>query len=548
MIRIDNVSKRFDGVVAVDGCSFTIPEGSITGLIGPNGAGKTTLFNIIAGTFRPTEGRIYLDGEDVTGLPAHRLFHRGLVRTFQIPREFARMTVLENLLVVPPGQVGENLVTSWIAWGRVKRQEAELRGRAEEVLDFLNLGHVRDELAGNLSGGQKKLLELGRTMMTDARVVLLDEPGAGVNRTLLAELAESIRRLNRERGYTFCIIEHDMDLIAELCDPVGGNGAGHRADAGPDGGGPRGRTGARGLSGPAGRGDRRRGGAGMSVLDMRDVYGGYGGADILNGVSMRVDKGEVVVIVGPNGAGKSTAMKAVFGLVKVRKGSILVGDTDVAGLRADQIVRHGVGYVPQTANVFPSLTVQENLELGAYVRKDDWSGQLRRIYELFPPAEGEAPPAGRHAVRRPAPDGRHGAGADAGGRSSSCWTSRRPACRQKFIGQIFEIVKQINSLGISILMVEQNAKAGARNCPSRLCAFARRQPVRGYRRQPAGQPRGGRKCSSAADRQAGKTTTDGNPAARHLRHRAGQHHHAGGRSACRWCSASCASPISPMAT
>lgn len=220
MIRIDNVSKRFDGVVAVDGCSFTIPEGSITGLIGPNGAGKTTLFNIIAGTFRPTEGRIYLDGEDVTGLPAHRLFHRGLVRTFQIPREFARMTVLENLLVVPPGQVGENLVTSWIAWGRVKRQEAELRGRAEEVLDFLNLGHVRDELAGNLSGGQKKLLELGRTMMTDARVVLLDEPGAGVNRTLLAELAESIRRLNRERGYTFCIIEHDMDLIAELCDPV----------------------------------------------------------------------------------------------------------------------------------------------------------------------------------------------------------------------------------------------------------------------------------------------------------------------------------------
>jgi len=220
LIRIDNVSKRFDGVVAVDGCSFTIPEGSITGLIGPNGAGKTTLFNIIAGTFRPTEGRIYLDGEDVTGLPAHRLFHRGLVRTFQIPREFARMTVLENLLVVPPGQVGENLVTSWIAWGRVKRQEAELRGRAEEVLDFLNLGHVRDELAGNLSGGQKKLLELGRTMMTDARVVLLDEPGAGVNRTLLAELAESIRRLNRERGYTFCIIEHDMDLIAELCDPV----------------------------------------------------------------------------------------------------------------------------------------------------------------------------------------------------------------------------------------------------------------------------------------------------------------------------------------
>jgi branched-chain amino acid transport system ATP-binding protein len=220
VIRIDNVSKRFDGVVAVDECSFEVAAGSITGLIGPNGAGKTTLFNMIAGALPPSEGRIFLDDEDVTGLPAHALFHRGLVRTFQIPREFGRMTVLENLMVVPPAQIGEGLVASWLAWGKVKRQEAALRARAEEVLDFLNLGHVRDALAGTLSGGQKKLLELGRTMMTDARVVLLDEPGAGVNRTLLGELAEFITKLNRERGYTLCIIEHDMDLVSRLCDPV----------------------------------------------------------------------------------------------------------------------------------------------------------------------------------------------------------------------------------------------------------------------------------------------------------------------------------------
>jgi branched-chain amino acid transport system ATP-binding protein len=220
LIVIDRVSKRFGGIVAVDACSFRVEKGTITGLIGPNGAGKTTLFNIIAGFMTPTGGRILLDSRDVTGLPAYRLFHLGLVRTFQIPHEFARMTTLENLMVVPPRQDGENLANAWFRPLRSAARECEVRKRAEEVLATLELDHVGDELAGNLSGGQKKLLELGRTMMTEASVVLLDEPGAGVNRTLLAQLAGSIRRLNRERGYTFCIIEHDMDLIAELCDPV----------------------------------------------------------------------------------------------------------------------------------------------------------------------------------------------------------------------------------------------------------------------------------------------------------------------------------------
>ncbi|TVQ39653.1 MAG: ABC transporter ATP-binding protein [Geminicoccaceae bacterium] len=220
LLRVTDVSKRFGGLLAVDACHFDIREGSITGLIGPNGAGKTTLFNIIAGVFPPSGGRITFAGEDVTGLASHALFHKGLVRTFQIPHEFHRMTVLENLLLVPPGQTGERVWNGWLRWGAVRRQEAALQRRALDVLDFLGMSHVKDSLAGHLSGGQKKLLELGRTMMTDARLVLLDEPGAGVNKTLLIEIAEFIRRLNRERGYTICIIEHDMDLIAALCDPV----------------------------------------------------------------------------------------------------------------------------------------------------------------------------------------------------------------------------------------------------------------------------------------------------------------------------------------
>ena len=220
LLSIEHVTKRFGGITAVKECSFSLHEGSVTGLIGPNGAGKTTLFNMVAGAFAPTSGRILLDGDDVTGLPAHQLFERGLVRTFQIPHEFHRMTCLENLLLVPEGQVGETLWNAWLRWPRIRGQERRLLERAEEVLEFLNMHHVRDVLAGHLSGGQKKLLELGRTMMTDARLVLLDEPGAGVNKTLLGDIARSIRTLNQERGYTFCIIEHDMDLIAALCDPV----------------------------------------------------------------------------------------------------------------------------------------------------------------------------------------------------------------------------------------------------------------------------------------------------------------------------------------
>jgi branched-chain amino acid transport system ATP-binding protein len=175
---------------------------------------------MIAGAFKPSDGKILLQGKDVTGLSADKLFHLGIVRTFQIPHEFQKMTSLENLMMVPPAQDGENFLSSLIGGQKLKDQEDAIREKAEGVLEFLQLTHIRDQLAGNLSGGQKKLLELGRTMMTDAKLILLDEPGAGVNRTLLGKLAEMIQALNKERGYTFCVIEHDMDLIGSLCDPV----------------------------------------------------------------------------------------------------------------------------------------------------------------------------------------------------------------------------------------------------------------------------------------------------------------------------------------
>ena len=220
MIVVEELTKAFGGIVALQGISVNIQKGKITGLIGPNGAGKTTLFNVIAGTTAPDSGKVIFDGNDVTGMAPHLLFHRGLLRTFQIAHEFPSLTVRENLMVVPPNQAGESLIYTLSRPSAIRSQEIAIAEKAEEVMKFLTIAHLADEKAGNLSGGQKKLLELGRTMMTDAKVVLLDEVGAGVNPTLLNALADAIVRLNSERGYTFCMIEHNFSLISRLCNPV----------------------------------------------------------------------------------------------------------------------------------------------------------------------------------------------------------------------------------------------------------------------------------------------------------------------------------------
>jgi len=220
ILQIRDVVKDFDGNRAVNHCSLQVRHGTITGLIGPNGAGKTTLFNLITGFLRFNSGQILFQGQRIDGLLPHEIFHKGIVRTFQIPRELKRMTVLENLMLVPSGQVGERLWSSWLVPWKMKRQEREIEARATEVLRFVNLLELKDEYAGNLSTGQKKLLELARTLIAEPQLVLLDEPSAGVNPTLMNELVEYIRRACFERGLTFFLIEHDMNLVMRLCDPI----------------------------------------------------------------------------------------------------------------------------------------------------------------------------------------------------------------------------------------------------------------------------------------------------------------------------------------
>ena len=220
MIVVDDIHKQFGGFKAVDGASLIIEENSITGLIGPNGAGKTTLFNVIAGVLTPTSGSVHMQREDITGLPPHELFHKGLLRTFQIAHEFSSMTCRENLMMVPGAQSGETLWNTWFGRKRIADEERALEAKADEVLEFLTVEHLAEQKAGQISGGQKKLLELGRTMMVDSKIVFLDEVGAGVNRTLLNTIGDAILRLNQDRGYTFVVIEHDMDFIGKICGQV----------------------------------------------------------------------------------------------------------------------------------------------------------------------------------------------------------------------------------------------------------------------------------------------------------------------------------------
>jgi branched-chain amino acid transport system ATP-binding protein len=233
LLDVRTVTKSFEGLRAVSECSLQVRRGTITGLIGPNGAGKTTLFNLITGFLKPTAGEIAFAGERIDGLPPHRVFDRGIVRTFQIPRELKLMTVLENLMLVPAEQAGERLWNAWFLPFRVGRQEREIRDKALEVLEFVNLWHLRHEYASNLSSGQKKLLELARTLMGDPRLILLDEPGAGVNPTLMKSLVALIERLRDESGITFFLIEHDMDLVARLCNPVIVMSSGEKIAEGP---------------------------------------------------------------------------------------------------------------------------------------------------------------------------------------------------------------------------------------------------------------------------------------------------------------------------
>ena len=216
LLSAKGLSKSFGGIRAVNNAYLEVPQGSITGLIGPNGAGKTTLFNLLSNFIRPDKGEVFLDGQPIHQLPPYQIALKGCVRTFQVARVLSRLTVLENMLLASPGQTGENFLKVWFQGAKIRQQEQENRAKALDILDSIGLGEKAHDYAGALSGGQRKLLEIGRALMTEPKLILLDEPAAGVNPTLIGQISDHIIEWNRQ-GITFLIIEHNMDVIMSLC-------------------------------------------------------------------------------------------------------------------------------------------------------------------------------------------------------------------------------------------------------------------------------------------------------------------------------------------
>jgi neutral amino acid transport system ATP-binding protein len=219
LLSAKGLSKSFGGICAVNNADLDVPQGSITGLIGPNGAGKTTLFNLLSNFIRPDKGEVFLDGQPIHQLPPYQIALKGCVRTFQVARVLSRLTVLENMLLASPGQTGENFLKVWFQGAKIRQQEQENRAKALDILDSIGLVEKAQDYAGALSGGQRKLLEIGRALMTEPKLILLDEPAAGVNPTLIAQISDHIIEWNRQ-GITFLIIEHNMDVIMSLCHHV----------------------------------------------------------------------------------------------------------------------------------------------------------------------------------------------------------------------------------------------------------------------------------------------------------------------------------------
>jgi branched-chain amino acid transport system ATP-binding protein len=484
LIEVQGVSKAYGGVKALSLCNLEVREGEINGLIGPNGSGKTTLFNVVTGYERIQQGQVHFNGSEITNASPDRVFKLGIGRTFQLTRLFMRLSVLENMLVATQRHEG------WLRGVMRLAGSASEKRRAMELLDFVGITRLAHEPAGNLSYGQRKLLELASLLVADPAILLLDEPAGGVNPTLIADLADRIRELNRG-GKTILVVEHNMEFVMGLCSRITVLSQGSALVSGTPN---EVRTNAAVLDAYLGGEDdpstqlqiagevahdgtgrpsvtvtpvrtppRERLGDSNALLALTGITAGYGGGDILKRVSLEVPRGSITCVVGPNGAGKSTLMATISGLLHPRQGEIRFEGELVSGLSPKQILGRGIAQIPQAHSLFGDMTVRENVEMGAFTVKDGAlvRKRLAAVQELYPIVRDRA---------------EEKAGSLSGGQQRLVEFARclmldpdlimldepsmglDPHTRQ----MVFEMIELMNRQGKTILLVEQNARAGLR--------------------------------------------------------------------------------------
>jgi ABC-type branched-subunit amino acid transport system ATPase component len=430
LLSLRNVTRRFGGIVALDGISFDVLEGQIVGLIGPNGAGKTTAFNVITRLYTPNEGEVEFDGASLLRTPPHRVVRRGIARTFQNVELFKTMTVLDNVLVG--------------AHTRGRKVDTE----AHEVLDYVGLEAIAKRPVAGLPFGTLKRVELARALVSQPKLLLLDEPAGGLNHEEVADLGRFIQKIRDDRKLTVLLVEHHMNLVMGISDHVSVMNFGKKiADGSPA------EVRAIPLATTTSPGRPRRP---VALLELRDVEARYGQVRALESVSLAVEEGQIVAVLGANGAGKTTTLRAISGTVK-RSGEIMF-DGKALGRRGPEAVANlGVAHVPEGRGTFSELSVAENLRLGAYTRRGSLGSDIERMSSYFPWI-GER--LDQHA------------GTLSGGEQQMLALARALMGRPRLLlldepslglaplvtREIFRIVRELNERdGLTVLVVEQNA-------------------------------------------------------------------------------------------
>ncbi|WP_019121480.1 ATP-binding cassette domain-containing protein [Brevibacillus massiliensis] len=466
LLEFERVTKRFGGVVAVNDNSFQVEPGRVVSLIGPNGAGKTSTFNCITGMYTPDAGEVRFLGRKIDNMKPHQIAALGIARTFQNLQIFHNLTVIENVMVALPKTRNPSLLPSMLRFASVQKAETEAKRAAMEKLALVGLAHLADHPAKDLSFGEQRLLEVARALALEPKLLLLDEPMAGMSREEVAGMARLIRRLKAE-GLSIFLIEHDLATVMEVSDKIIVLEFGSKiAEGTPE----EISRDERVIEAYLGR-DVQREYARKSrteqeppVLQAADLHACRGDIHALKGVSLRLYKGELAVIIGANGAGKSTLLGTIAGLYPARAGKVTFRERDITGIPAEQLARQGINLVPERRGMFPELTVEESLRLGAYCSRHGRQQvfeDLEKMYQMFPVLKER-----RKQLSGTLSGGEQQMLAIARGLMShpEVLMLDEPSLglAPMIVEEIFDKLYQLKQMGMNILLVEQNARAAMR--------------------------------------------------------------------------------------